>query len=1360
MPDESDQRDADALAAVLADYLLLVDRGEPVGRDAFIAQHPEHSAALRDYFNNVDLIENALGTPRPVPVRDRERCLALDPATPRPFGNYELVAEIGRGGMGIVYAARERATGRAIALKMLLHSLFLSPAEIRRFRNEASLAAGLEHRGIVPIYHVDEHDGHLFYTMPLVKGTNLAQRLAGGPFEPHTAAKLLLTIAEAVAFAHANGIVHRDLKPANILLDEQGEPHVADFGLARRLGDEAHGITATGDLLGTPNYMAPEQVNSQHALVGPATDVYALGAVLYALLAGQAPFHSASVSETLHKICTTEPTRPRQLNRNVPRDLETICLKCLEKSPQNRYPSARELADDLQRFLAGKPLLAQRVSGIERTRRWFARNPVVGSLAVGILLALIAGTGFSTYYALQSRMREKEALANLYAADMNLAQQHIRAGAVASAIRLLKKHSTLNPEPATMPWEWRHMWHQCHGELRRFEGPQGAVYSASFSPDGRTVAAAGADKTLWLWETATGKVLHQLKGHTATIRDLAFAPDGKRLVTVGDDCIGIVWDTIIGKRLNTFSSPNLDSPRYSSDGHPGPKRPLTTVAWSVNGRFIAFGGNEDGHVSICDAITFKLLQSLDLGPAESLAFSPDNARLAIAGGDGFVRICTQDERNAWTVESAIAAHRHIVRDVAWSADGTRLATASADQVVKVWDTNSWSELFKIGPLKEQVYSVSFSIDDRDLAIAVRYEPLMIWDVDRQETKNNLLGHTALVTSIDFSADGWRLVSASEDGTVRLWDPARRGGHDRLEGHHGKVRSVALSPKGDWLASSGAADSSIILWNVLTSAPVRVIRPPMWGVNDLAFSPNGNELALALGDSTQSSGRLVIWDVAANRTSLSLPTDRAVSGVAWARNGNRLALHSLDGTVRLVNAIDGRELARQSSPSIPGSIQFSPNGELLITGHIDHRVRVWRAETLSPFAELVGHSAPVVHAAFNPQGSLIASSSNDHTIRIWDTETGKHLRTLSGHEGTPLAIAFSPDGERLVSCSVDQTVKIWEVATGLELQSLVGHTHWVRDIASSADGQNLASAGYDGVIRVWHAPTEFADLATTREAAALVKHLAARYSAREPLLAAIHADKSVTQAVRALAIGQAKVHPFYWSFMLAGHGSAESGDWKGAIDAFQRVIELAPDDVLNWYWLAIANLAGENRDAYRWACDEMLRRYSADSSANEVSHIVKTSLLSPRHPREVVQLAPAVESFTRRFPEGRYVYWLYQLRSGTLPPELIGPKPPPVYRHAQIEDNLVRAMAWHKAGDITKARSAYESAIRARRGAPIVRWEAGILYSSLRREVEGLLGIDSAAEGDNLSSPVDSLSSTPGKSAANGQRKPISSAVER
>ena len=532
------------------------------------------------------------------------------------------------------------------------------------------------------------------------------------------------------------------------------------------------------------------------------------------------------------------------------------------------------------------------------------------------------------------------------------------------------------------------------------------------------IIAAGADQTVWVWETSTGRVNFKLSGSSATVpQDVAFAPDSKHLATVGDDgTFQSLRDITTGQQQATLA---------------GNGRPLTTVAFSTDGQWIATGGSDEAKVTLWDGVSYALRQSLALGPAESLAFSPGDARLAIAGRDGCIRVCQLDERGSWAIAATIRGHADVVLDLAWSPDGTRLATASLDFTVKLWDANSQREIATFGPLKEAAYCVNFSPDGRRLAAAVRNEPLRVWNIDQPQTVTELLGHTALVTSATFSPDGWRLLSASEDGTVRLWDAARATDHDRLEGHFGPVRTVAFSPDGKILASGGAEDGAVILWDAPTCGALRVLRCGAGTVTDLAFSPDAKYLAFTTGSSAET-GHLRIWDVAANRETLVLAFPSSpLLGVSWAPDGTRLAVRALDGTIRLVDANSGRDLATWSSPKgRQGSIAFSNDGSSLVSTGDDNAARVWHVATHALVHELQGHTAPVVNALFDPQGTLIASSSNDHTIRLWDAATGRHLRTLTGHNGTPYGLAFSADRTRLASSSTDQTVKLWDCATGL------------------------------------------------------------------------------------------------------------------------------------------------------------------------------------------------------------------------------------------------------------------------------------------------------------------------------------------
>lgn len=386
------------LDRALGDYFDRVGRGEAIDRAAWIEAQPDLADALRAFFEGEDRLGRLT-----VPLRPRDDSV---PDDDRAVAGYDLLRVIGRGGMGIVYEARHRGLNRIVALKMIQSAALASPDDLRRFRDEAESVALLDHPNIVTIHEVGEHRGRPFYSMKKLDGGSLADRIAGPSDDPRAAAKLAADIARAVHHAHQRGILHRDLKPANILLDLQGRPYVADFGLAKRL-DRDSSATQSGALLGSPSYMAPEQSKGVRAIT-TAADVYGLGAILYWMLAGQPPFRADSVAETLAKLSTHEPEAPRKLNPKVDRDLEAICLKTLEKEPARRYVTAEALADDLDRWLRREPILARRIGRAGRLLRWSRRNPVVAGLVlicVALVIAMIAG-GIASYARIA---REREA---------------------------------------------------------------------------------------------------------------------------------------------------------------------------------------------------------------------------------------------------------------------------------------------------------------------------------------------------------------------------------------------------------------------------------------------------------------------------------------------------------------------------------------------------------------------------------------------------------------------------------------------------------------------------------------------------------------------------------------------------------------------------------------------------------------------------------------------------------------------------------------------------------------------------------------------------------------------------------------
>lgn len=383
-PAEQDER----LDEILADYVRAEEAGQSPNRTELLSRYPEFAGELETFFSNRDAFCRLTD-----PLRPNSKA-ATPPEKIRFIGDYELLEEIARGGMGVVYKARQLRLNRIVALKMILGGQLAAAADVQRFRAEAEAVASLDHPNIVPIYEVGEHDGHHFFSMKLIEGGSLAGYLSRFAQDPRSAVELLAKVCRTVQYAHQRGILHRDLKPANILMDTEGEPHVTDFGLAKRFGEDAT-LTETGLIVGTASYMAPEQAAGQTRLMTTASDVYSLGAILYEMLIGRPPFRGATPLETLRQLQEQEPQSLRSLNPKVDRDLETICLKCLEKDPQQRYPSARTLADDLERWLAGSPVRARPVSRPERLWRWVRRRPGQAALvtvaALSLLLTLRAG---------------------------------------------------------------------------------------------------------------------------------------------------------------------------------------------------------------------------------------------------------------------------------------------------------------------------------------------------------------------------------------------------------------------------------------------------------------------------------------------------------------------------------------------------------------------------------------------------------------------------------------------------------------------------------------------------------------------------------------------------------------------------------------------------------------------------------------------------------------------------------------------------------------------------------------------------------------------------------------------------------
>jgi WD40 repeat protein len=1102
------------LHEVIAAYLAAVQASQAIDRDQLRQQHPDLADDLGAFFADHDTINQATA-PLRYAQASAERL--------HYFGDYELMGEIGRGGMGVVHRARQVSLNRMVAIKMIRDAHFAAPEDRKRFRREAENAARLDHPNIVQIFEVGEHEGQQYYSMKLIEGGSLSARLPALKSDPRQCARLLVTLARAVHHAHQRGILHRDLKPGNILLDGAGQPHIADFGFARTLDQNAQ---HSGQIVGTASYMAPEQaVASKDPTTG--IDVYALGAILYEMLTGHPPFQGDNKLQTLRQVIEQDPPRPRSLNRKADADLETICLKCLEKDPKKRYLSAEALAEELERWLRGEPIKARLASRRERILKWIKRRPTAAALiavSLAALVTLLAGA----WQLKEQRDQTQKRLE--YSQNLMITMQLRRVAAAwqrdpNQALEWLKDRETC-PEQLR-DFTWNLFFRLCQRNMTTFTDHTDSVLAVRYSPDGKTLASASRDKTIVLKELSSGKPRLVLRSHTQGVARLSFSHDGKALASGGigelDKETGKwfrgevkLWDPATGEELASLEGllGGIRCVEFSPDGKllavvtadevklwdPTTRQLRTTLANRAGAMACAVftpdssllivgidGWDSEakrwwGDIQLWDVSQGKQVGTLGktAEPVTSLAISADGKFLASvdnsagsygAGSSGQVKLWDLAQKRqhtilTWNLGTVVPLWG---TSVAFSHDGKLVAAGFSDNTVKVWQVASWERHFLFEGHANHVNSIAFSPDDKSLASA-----------------------STITRSVKDSPNGWSEHPVS--GEVKLWDvvPRRESvlvpgripiGHI-VRSEQGRTvwqfPSVAVAADGKTIASTSEHDDVIRLWDAATGKEFSKTEKVGSSVLSLAISPDGKTVAAGSFSGfipdLDPENHFHLWDATTGRLRARFRAPAQFGGVpalAFSPDSQTLASGGYYAA-KLWDVGTGKEKATLAVNGGFSCLAFAADGRLLYTGDHHGNVSLWDVATTKKVKSLAWEDRLIVALAPDPSGRTVAVAYHYGPLILWDTVTGKQTAKMAGpRRGFNRLLAFTPNGKTLASAHFDEAgnfVKLWNVATGQEEATFRADDRGISLLRFTQDGQVLLAISPDGTVERWEAGT--------------------------------------------------------------------------------------------------------------------------------------------------------------------------------------------------------------------------------------------------------------------------------------------------
>lgn len=1093
-------------------YLIPLDSeyrrlgGEMIDGGLYQSRFPDLSGSwLADTLGEVTRTTSPLRTP----AGTRSEWLGIRQLNGKTLPGYEIIDEIARGGMGIVYKARQVKLNRPVALKMMLLGDSAGPYELQRFRMEAEATAALDHPNIVPIYEVGEwqptSEGAMvpFVSMRLIEGGSLADILEQGEWERaaradfRRAAKLVATVANAVHYAHQHGILHRDLKPANILIDAQGEPHVTDFGLAKQLSRPADAQPPAGNptesniLMGTPSYIAPEQLEVGSKGLTTAADVYALGAILYELITGRPPFQGKTPLETLQRAANHEPVSPTKVLSDVPRDLETIVLKCLEKQPHNRYASADDLADDLQRFLEGQPVLARPTSALSKSIKWARRRPALAGMLAALLLVSVVGFAAVTWqWHLATEMQERLALAQARTesalktaeaqkveVETSLKKQKTLGliGGVARVQRSLADNDIgralqeIEAIPSDMRnFEYAFLQSLAQRRMRILHQHGKRVTQIAASRTSQCVVSGSADGQVAAVFVESGEKVVIDVGKP--VRALAITPNGRKLAVAADQLY--LYDLPSGRPHQALSEADDSS--------------IVSLAFSADGQQLAAGcATGESNLKIWNLATGKVERAFTphAGEVRSVAFHPLKGTLASGGSDWTVAL--------WDISvdppTAVMQHKHggPVVGVTCTSGGRGLYAVSggAFPSLRSLDIPN-NRLRKSLIVSSWPLTGVASIADFRVIVADTGGTLRVLNTQNFYEEYVFRGHTGAINSVAGDSSAQWLASGGEDGTVRLWSMKSELEARRLADEQGAVTSLAFQSHGEWLAVGG--DETVQVLSVENGD--RHFTIPSRDASHVAFSRSGQHLAVA-GRSSEGGDYpaegIAIYDLATRRPGppsdpppliRQCPvTEGTIAAMAYCPTTGRIAAAVRRSAERgLLKIVDGYTaepvLQVELDMHWPVAVAFDSVGAKVAIADKEGGVHVLRTRDWQPLTSL-GEERAIVSIndiAFHPYSRSLAVAGEDGSLRLWDTTTGSKLREFEPHKSAIKQIAFSPDGSRLVAGTSDGSLRWWDTATGLSIMSLAGDSQGVAAVAFSSDGRRVASGSHSGSVKLWEA----------------------------------------------------------------------------------------------------------------------------------------------------------------------------------------------------------------------------------------------------------------------------------------------------